>query len=101
MIENLTDLINEVRSGEAQEHKHENIELKESWDKKHGKDLSALGNKLGKPCCWLIIGVKDNGDLSGATEKRVRQTEQILSQQINECLDPVQACKKISCCEMY
>jgi len=100
MIEDFEDLKNEVLTRKAQEHRHENIELKESWDKKYGKDISALGNKLDKKCCWLIIGVRDNGELLGLAEQKARQIEQILSQQINEYLDPVQACKQISCCEV-
>lgn len=100
MIENLTKLLNEIRNGTAQEHIHENLELKESWDKKYGKDISALGNKLDKSCCWLVVGVKDDGTLANLTEKKARQVEQVLSQQINEYLDPVQACSQISCCEI-
>lgn len=100
MIENLENLLNEIRHGKAQEHRHENIELKQIWKKEYGVDISALGNKLDKPCCWLIVGIKDNGNLYGLIEKQARQIEQNISQQINECLDPVQACTQICCHEI-
>lgn len=100
MIENIEDLLNEIRNGNSQEHKHENIELKESWHQKYGKDLSALGNKLHNPCCWLVVGVKDDGSLAGKSEAKAVETERIISQQINEYLDPIQACKQIICREV-
>jgi predicted HTH transcriptional regulator len=100
MIENLETLLAEISNGKAQEHRHENIELKQSWKKDYGQDASALGNKIDKQCCWLIVGVKDNGILHGLIEKQARQIEQTISQQVNEYLDPVQACMQIYCCEI-
>jgi len=100
MIETIESLLEAITIGGLQEHKHENIELKERWSKNHGKDLSALGNKLDKPCCWLVVGVKDDGSLARESETKAKQTEEILSQHINQCLDPVQACTKIICCEI-
>lgn len=97
MPENLNILLQEIQAETIQEHRAQNVELKESWDKKHGKDLSALANKLGATACWLIVGVKDNGKLVGQDEKWAKRQEEIISQQINEYLDPVQACTGLTC----
>jgi predicted HTH transcriptional regulator len=97
VLKTTEDIISELCSGQLQEHRHHNVELKESWDKKYGKDISALGNKIQECLFWLVIGVKDDGSIAGMTEKKARQFEQVVSQHINDYLDPVQACTKVSC----
>jgi hypothetical protein len=93
----LDELLTHMRAGALQEHRTQNLELKETWTRSHGEKLSALGNRTDAEPKWFCLGVRDDGSLCGHGEKWVRSTEQVLSQHLNAYLDPVQACKKLSC----
>lgn len=95
----LAELLYTLGSGSLREHRQPNVELKESWAQAHGPKLSALANKVDGLPKWLVVGVSDNGVPVGRNEAWVRHTEQVLSQQINDSLNPVQACMRIDCCE--
>jgi len=97
MIKNSEDVVSAVEKGEICEHLHQNVELKEQWDQKHGNKISALANKLDQISCYLIVGITDDGKICGYDSKWAKKTEEVISQHINKNLDPVQACKKIEC----
>jgi len=97
MLKNTDDVISSIEAGTISEHLHQNLELKEQWDQKHGNKLSALANKLDQISCLLVVGVSDTGKVVGKDEKWAKQTEENISQHINKLLDPIQACKKIEC----
>ncbi len=96
VIKNIDDVLIAIRNGSIKEHLHNNIELKEDWAQKHGVKISALANKLDQIFNFLVIGVDDLGSLANRDEKWVKRTEEIVSQHINQNLDPVQACKNIA-----
>jgi predicted HTH transcriptional regulator len=85
-----------IQAGHIQEHLHKNVELKESWHQDHGHKISALANKLAEPTTWLIIGLRDDGTSAGKSAEWAKQTEETISQHINEKLDPIQTCAGIT-----
>jgi predicted HTH transcriptional regulator len=93
----LEELLELLRAGALREHRQSNLELKESWTRDHGRKLSALANRLEDQPAWVFVGVTDDGRLVGRDEKWARTTEQIMSQQLNQYLDPSQACTRIGC----
>lgn len=97
MLATEQDVLAHLSQGTLVEHRHENLELKESWDKGYGSKLCALANKVSVASAWMVVGVDDQGRAVGKDEKWVRQYEEVVSQQLNRFLDPVQACKGIRC----
>ena len=100
MLRTPDDVISAIQTGHLQEHLHVNLELKEDWARRHGDKISGLANKLDQIVCFMVLGVNDNGLLAGRSAGWAKQTEEVLSQQINTSLDPVQACSAISCHEV-
>lgn len=92
MITSIDDVARELASGTLLEHRHENLELKQSWRDDNGPKLSALGNNLNIDEGWFVVGVKDDGTLVGHDEGWARGTEQVISQHLNRHLDPTQTC---------
>ena len=97
MLKTVDDIIGELESKRTGEHLHVNLELKETWRQEHGDKISALANKINQPTTFLVVGVADDGTIKGRPESWAKQTEEVLSQHVNLRLDPVQACKSISC----
>ncbi len=97
MLHTLEDIRSAIRTGAVAEHRNINVELKESWAKECGKKVSALANKHAVPKAWVLVGIDDSGRLIGQNEQWARHTEQAVSQQFNEYLDPTQACAAIHC----
>jgi hypothetical protein len=97
MITDLTHLSDSLRQGRVREHSAENVELKSDWQERYGQKLSALANKQQLTCTWMVVGVADDGTVTGQPEDWARQTEQVISQQINRNLDPLQSCTKLTC----
>jgi len=93
----LEELLELLRAEALREHRQSNLELKESWTRDHGRKLSALANRLEEQPAWVCVGVTDDGGLVGRDETWARATEQIMSQQLNQYLDPSQACTQIGC----
>lgn len=82
-------LIQDVLSHKVKEHLNQNIELKSSWHQDHGKKISALCNKINDGKKFLIIGVADDGVPVKNNEAWLKQTEEQISQHLNQYLDPV------------
>jgi len=99
MIINLEELIKSLSQNTLLEHISQNVELKQNWKQEHGKKISALANKMELDICWLCIGITDVGKLSDNNEKWVKDTEIMLSQHLNQYLDPHQACKQVKSIE--
>lgn len=98
MIQNVEEMILFLRNGNPLvEHQNPNIEVKSSWDKKYGQDLSALGNKVDVPAMFCVIGINDSGVVLGQDENWARNVEKTISQHLNQYLDPIQACKSLTC----
>lgn len=95
MLSTINDILSAIQQNKIKEHLYQNVELKESWSQKHGEKLSALANKLNQEICWLIVGINDNGNVVGKDEKWAIQNEEIISQHINNRLDPIQTCINI------
>lgn len=93
----IDDLSELLRSGKIREHRYPNVELKVAWAQSHGQKLSALANKIDAQPRWMVVGVSDDGRVMGNDENWAKRTEQAMSQQINDNLNPVQACTMISC----
>jgi predicted HTH transcriptional regulator len=100
MIRNIDDIKTELTSGTLAEHLHENLELKASWREENGERLSALANRLEFETGWMVIGVTDGGALVGRDENWARNTEEVVSQHINQRLDPIQAHTSLSCLQL-
>lgn len=92
---NEAEVLSAIKSGSIQEHLNKNVELKESWHLDHGQKISAIANKYAIPVTWFIVGLKDNGTLAGKTSDWAKKNEEIISQHINDKLDPIQACHGI------
>ncbi|MEN6426498.1 MAG: RNA-binding domain-containing protein [Phycisphaerales bacterium] len=99
MIETLEQLVACLRAGTLREHRESNVEVKKSWEQEHGKKISAFANRPSGPVCWMCVGVSDDGQLSGRDESWVKKTEERISQQLNQYLDPQNACLGLSCHE--
>lgn len=97
VITSVADILAELQNGTLLEHRHSNLELKESWREDHGPKLSALANRIEQGTGWLVIGVSDKGQVVGRDEKWARTIEEVVSQHINRNLDPVQACTTVEC----
>src|SRR5687768_18415241 len=95
MITTLDQLKQELAAGTCLEHRHTNVELKATWDQEYGKKISANGNKVGEGVCWLVLGVSKDGVLLGKDDKWLKQTEEHVSQHLNQYLDPLQASGRI------
>jgi hypothetical protein len=92
MISTIDDLLNQAGNGNLKEHAFPNVELKRSWDQRHGEKISGLGNRVENKVSWMAIGIEDDGRFAGHDEQRIIKEEEKVSQHINNCLDPVQAC---------
>ncbi len=97
MLKIKEDIISKINDGTLLEHRHDNLELKSSWEKDYGKKISALANKNLEMPNWLCVGVNDSGVLCQNSETWAIATEKNISQHINQFLDPQQACISISC----
>lgn len=74
---------------------HFGIEFKRKWQQDCGQDISAIANQENIQTGWLVIGVEDNGTLSGHDEGWIKKTEQDASNHIRQYLEPSWAVKKI------
>lgn len=97
MIKTKSELLTAISTCNLKEHSSHNVELKRSWDSKHGKKISSLCNKTAYDKMWFIIGVDDNGILYGHDESWAKTTEEAISQNLNSKLDPLLACESITC----
>lgn len=97
MVETVEQLMEQIRQGTLVEHRVSNVELKSSWDQANGKRISAMANRPTETPHWMCLGVRDDGALCGNGEAWARDTEQKVSQHINQYLDPQLACQGLTC----
>lgn len=95
IIQSEPELLDAIREGRVVEHRYENVELKRAWDAKYGNDISALANRQRSQLAWFVVGVENDGKLARHDEDWVKKYELTISQQLNERLSPIQACRAI------
>lgn len=100
MPTSIDELLDIASKNQLSEHRHAGVELKSGWTIDCGRKLSALANRIDTSPKWMLVGVADDGTLLKKPESWARQTEQSLSQQINDNLNPSQACVGITCHEL-
>ena len=83
-INNIEELIQNLKSGTLLEHRYQNLELKENWHREDGKKISAMGNRKADGSQWLCVGIKDKGELGGYDYKSVKAIEENISNHLNE-----------------
>ncbi len=72
----------------------ETIEFKQKWEQHHGKGISAIGNS--NPKGWLIIGVKNNGDLLDQHLENLEDQKNKIENHVNGYLKPSATVQHIS-----
>lgn len=79
------------------EYNFTNVECKRTWKQEDGKCISSLANRnIGNPA-FLVVGVEDSGVLSAHPETWLKSEEEIISQHLNQFLDPAQTCIGVEC----
>lgn len=86
------ELVDVLSEEKTQEFHYENIEFKRSWDQEYGKKISAIGNRKLEGEYFEIIGIEDNGKISGFDEKWAKKTEKTISDHLNQYLAPSLTC---------
>ncbi|MGZ3744559.1 MAG: AlbA family DNA-binding domain-containing protein, partial [Pseudobdellovibrionaceae bacterium] len=97
IFQNLTaeQLISALEAGKNEPHFF-GVELKQSWQQRHGQDISAIANERNLARGWLVIGLDDKGNpRPNADVSWLKKTEEIISGHIRECLSPSWAVKSI------
>ena len=92
---NIDRLIELLEAGQLLEVTEVRVELKSDWQQEHGKDISAIANHSDFTGGWVVIGVNDQGKLLGKDSDWLRQTEAVVSNQINQYLVPSWAAKGV------
>ncbi len=82
-------LVEAIKARSVSEIKYSKIDLKSSWDKKHGKDISAIANHHDKKGGWIIVGIDDNGNIvPNADHGWAKKQESVISSSISTYLSP-------------
>lgn len=97
MLKIKEDIISKINEGTLLEHRYDNLELKSSWDQDCGKKISAFANKNLQGLNWLCVGINNDGEICENNEAWAKNTEECISQHINQYLDSQQTCQSISC----
>lgn len=97
MIYSVEEIMEKARNGTLREYRVENLELKKGWSQEVGKKISALANSTLNNPTWLCVGIDDDGNVCGYDESWARETEEAVSQHINQYLDPQLTCLSITC----
>lgn len=97
MLRSISEVEQSIISGDILEYRNSGVELKQSWSREDGQKISALANGFPESTCWMCVGVNDNGKLSNQDEKWAKNSEEQISQHVNQYLDPPQTCKEIHC----
>ncbi|WP_444909298.1 RNA-binding domain-containing protein [Microbulbifer sp. TRSA005] len=87
-IQDIETIKRKLRDESLTEHEFENVELKRDWRNTHGEKISMLCNGNPEHNCFLLIGVEDDGSLSGHNQKWLSKNLEIISQHLNKYLDP-------------
>ena len=94
------ELIQAIGAGQLTERRYANLETKASWKMNHGERISALANRSDAEVSWLLIGIGDDGALCSRDENWVKNQEEIVSQHLNEYLNPSICVKTPECFEI-
>ena len=84
-----------LSTGTLTEISYPRLELKSNWNTDHGKNVAAIANHQSLTGGWVIVGVDDNGKLTGKDEAWCKKTYEKIGNQINQFLNPMQAVKEI------
>ncbi len=87
-IKTVSELKIKLQEQSLTEHLYENVELKRDWSKEHGNKISMLCNGQPDIDCYLVVGVEDNGAISGHDESWLSSKLEVVSQHCNQFLDP-------------
>lgn len=87
-IKSISELRIKLQERKLTEYAFENVELKRDWSKEHGEKISMLTNGQPEYECYLVVGVEDDGNLSGKDESWLASKLEVLSQHCNQYLDP-------------
>jgi predicted HTH transcriptional regulator len=97
MIKTKEEILDCLKAGTLLEYRMDNLELKQDWHQEYGKKISALANRPINELMWLCVGVTNEGKIFGHDEKWAKKTEEIISNHINQFLDPQMTCISLSC----
>jgi len=97
MIKSIEDIYDKLSQGVLQEFRTSNLELKKGWSQAVGKKISAFANSMLQGPIWLCIGIDDCGMLCGWDESWAKNSEEAISQHLNQYLDPQLTCTSVSC----
>lgn len=87
-IESTAELKIKLQQKSLTEHAYENVELKRDWSREHGEKISMLCNGQPEHECFLVIGVEDDGELSGHDDSWLSSKLEVVSQHCNQYIDP-------------
>lgn len=95
--QNLTaeQLITQLEQGKT-EPNFIGVDFKQSWQSRHGEDISAIANEPSLARGWLVVGLDDKGNPRPNTDSAwLKNTEEVVSSQIRNKLSPSWAVKTI------
>ncbi len=78
-ISNIIELKTKLLEDRITEHNFQNVELKRNWSRDYGEKISMLCNGNFDSESYLIIGVEDNGLLSGHKDAWLKKTMELMS----------------------
>lgn len=84
----LEQLVIAIQSESFTEIDDANVEFKESWAHKDGRDLSALANNIDKKNSYLVIGVTDSGKIVGKNKDWCTKEEHKIGNNLLQHLTP-------------
>lgn len=91
----MEELVVQLELGKTEPH-FIGVELKQSWQLRHGEDISAIANEPSIARGWLVIGLDDNGNpKQNADSSWLKKIEESVSSHIRENLTPSWAAKSI------
>lgn len=97
MIKNTEDILRMIGEGPLREFCVNNLELKSSWKQDVGQKISGFANSVLDGSIWLCVGIDDDGTPCGHDESWAKQTEETISQHLNQYLDPQITCSSVAC----
>ena len=84
-----------ITGGTLTEISYPRLELKSKWSTDHGKNISAIANHESLTGGWIVVGVDDDGKLTGKDEAWCKKNYEKIGNQINQFLNPMQAVKEV------
>lgn len=71
------------------------LELKSKWNTDHGRNIAAIANHESLTGGWIIVGVDNDGKLTGRDKSWCEKNYEKIGNQINQFLNPMQAVKEV------